>query len=82
MKKFLLFAGCVFAAIGAQAQYYNYPTLKAGENPNGINKEIKATTTVTNGDWEELSFDFSSETFSISLNLNPKAPPLYVTPFK
>ena len=30
------------------------------EIPNGINKEIKATTTVTNGDWEELSFDFSS----------------------
>ncbi len=39
MKKLLLFAGCVFAAIGAQAQYYNYPTLKAGENPNGINKD-------------------------------------------
>ncbi|MDB9873879.1 T9SS type A sorting domain-containing protein [Flavobacteriaceae bacterium] len=30
------------------------------EIPNGINKEVKATTTVTNGDWEELSFDFSS----------------------
>ena len=30
------------------------------EIPMGINKEVKATTTVTNGDWEELSFDFSS----------------------
>lgn len=39
MKKLLLFAGCVFAAFGAQAQYYNYPTLKAGENPGGINKD-------------------------------------------
>lgn len=30
------------------------------EIPGGINKEVKATTTVTNGDWEELSFDFTS----------------------
>lgn len=30
------------------------------EIPGGINKEVKASTTVTNGDWEELSFDFSS----------------------
>ena len=30
------------------------------EIPNGINKEVTATTTVTNGDWEELSFDFTS----------------------
>ena len=39
MKKLLLFAGCVFAAFGAQAQYYNYPTLNAGENPNGVNQD-------------------------------------------
>ena len=39
MKKLLLFAGCVFAAFGAQAQYYNYPTLMACENPGGINKD-------------------------------------------
>ena len=39
MKKLLLFAGCVFAAFGAQAQYYNYPTLMAGENPSGLNKD-------------------------------------------
>ena len=30
------------------------------EIPMGISKEVRATTTVTNGDWEELSFDFSS----------------------
>ena len=30
------------------------------EIPSGINKEVKATSTATNGDWEELSFDFSS----------------------
>lgn len=39
MKKILLFAGCVFAALGAQAQYYSYPTLMAGENPGGLNKD-------------------------------------------
>lgn len=32
-------AGCVVAAIGAQAQYYNYPTLNAGENPNRLNQD-------------------------------------------
>ena len=30
------------------------------EIPGGINKEVKVVNTVTNGDWEELSFDFSS----------------------
>ena len=31
------------------------------EGPGGIFKEIKVANTVTNGDWEELTFDFKSE---------------------
>ncbi len=39
MKKLLLLAGCVFAAFGAKAQYYNYPTELAGENPGALNTD-------------------------------------------
>ena len=31
------------------------------EGPGGIYKEIKISNTLTNGDWEQMSFDFSSE---------------------
>ncbi|WP_299016957.1 T9SS type A sorting domain-containing protein [uncultured Polaribacter sp.] len=31
------------------------------EGPAGVNKEIKVANTISNGDWEELTFDFSSE---------------------
>ena len=30
------------------------------EIPDGINKEVLVTNTITNGEWEELTFDFSS----------------------